>query len=100
MAKIRKLYNQVPHLTQDTTRESNKYNKHHQQEPRGQPFPSRWPQGSNEQVQKREKHKIQKHKWSTKEVPPCTVCKNILLEGLNRFHGPNFTLSSDVDQDL
>ena len=46
-----------------------KYNKHHQQEPRGQPFPSRWPQGSNEQVRKHEKHKTQKtqmiHKRST-----------------------------------
>ena len=27
------------------------------------------------------------------------VNKNILLEGLNRFHGANLTLSSDVDQD-
>ena len=27
-----------------------------------------------------------------------TVSKNILLEGLNRFHGANLTLSSDVDQ--
>ena len=25
--------------------------------------------------------------------------KNILLEGLNGFHGANITLSSDVDQD-
>ena len=25
--------------------------------------------------------------------------KNILLEGLKRFQGANFTLSSDVDQD-
>ena len=25
--------------------------------------------------------------------------KNILLEGLNRVHGTNLTLSSDVDQD-
>ena len=31
MAKIRKRYNQIPRLTQDTTWESNKkYNKHHQ----------------------------------------------------------------------
>ena len=29
-----------------------------------------------------------------------TVSKNSLLEGLNRFHGANLTLSSDVDQDL
>ena len=28
-----------------------------------------------------------------------TVIKNILLEGLNRFHGANLTLSSDVAQD-
>ena len=29
-------------------------------EPRGQPFPSRWPQGRNELTQKHEKHKTQK----------------------------------------
>ena len=28
-----------------------------------------------------------------------TVSKNILLEGLNRFHGAILNLSSDVDQD-
>ena len=27
------------------------------------------------------------------------VSKNILLEDLNRFHGANLTLNSDVDQD-
>ena len=27
------------------------------------------------------------------------VSKNILLEGLNQFHGANLTLSSDEDQD-
>ena len=31
--------------------------KHHKQEPRGQPFPSRRPQGSNEQTWKHDKHK-------------------------------------------
>ena len=41
-AKIRNRYNQVPHLTQDTTWESDKHTiRHHKQEPRGQPFPSR-----------------------------------------------------------
>ena len=29
-----------------------------------------------------------------------TVSKNILLKGLNQFHGANLTLHSDVDQDL
>ena len=28
-----------------------------------------------------------------------TVCKYLLLEGLNQFHGANLTLDSDVDQD-
>ena len=27
-----------------------------------------------------------------------TVNKNILLEGLNKFHGANLALNSDVDQ--
>ena len=36
-AKIGNWYNQVPHLTQDTTRESDENTiKHHKQEPRGQ----------------------------------------------------------------
>ena len=42
MAKISNQYNQVPNLTQDTTWEVNKNAiKHHKQEPRDQPFPSR-----------------------------------------------------------
>ena len=42
VAKIRKRCNQVPHLTQGTTSESDKNTiKHHKPEPRGQPFPSR-----------------------------------------------------------
>ena len=41
-SKIRKRYNQVPHLTQDTTWESNKNTINiTKQEPRGQLFPSR-----------------------------------------------------------
>ena len=69
MAKIRKRYNKVPRLTQDTTWESNKNNKQHQQEPKGQLFSSRWPQGNNEQMREHEKQKTQKaqmiHKRST-----------------------------------
>ena len=42
VAKISNRYNQVPHLPQDTIWESDKKTiKHHKQEPRGQPFPSR-----------------------------------------------------------
>ena len=40
VAKIRNKYNQVPHLTQDTTWESVKNTfKYHKRKPRGQPFP-------------------------------------------------------------
>ena len=39
-------YNQAPYLTQDT----NGKIRLHKQEPRGQPFPNRWPQGINEQT--------------------------------------------------
>ena len=51
-AKIRNRYNQVPHLTQDTNAwENNKLTViHHKREPRGQPFPSRWPHGTNKQT--------------------------------------------------
>ena len=57
---IRKRYNQVPHLTQDATWESDRNTiKHHKQEPWGQPFPSRWPRDSNKQTQKHDKHKTQ-----------------------------------------
>ena len=41
MTKIRKRNNQVPHLTQDATWESNeKHNQHHKQNSKGQPLPS------------------------------------------------------------
>ena len=38
--------------------------KHHKRESRDQPFSSRWPQGSNEQMQKDDKHK----KWITQMI--------------------------------
>ena len=95
-AKVRNRYNQVPRLAQDTTWESDKNTiKHHKQEPRGQPFPSRLPQGSNKQTRKHNKHKtsitqmIHKKKYHLGTVERS---KSILLEGLNRLHGPNLTL--------
>ena len=56
-AKIRNQYNQVTHLTLDTTWKSDKNTiRHHKQATRGQPFPSRWPQGSNKQTRKHDKY--------------------------------------------
>ena len=101
-AKIRNRYNQVPHLTQDTNGKvtnSQLDAKNESQEV------SAFPAGDhkahiNRRVQRHIKHKTeQKHKGSTKEVPPWNGQKNILLEGINRFNGANLTLNSDVDQD-
>ena len=51
----------------------------------------------NRRSQRHNKHKTeQKHKRSTKEVPPRNGQQNILLEGLNRFNGANLTLNSDT----
>ena len=58
LAKLRNRYNQAPHLTKDITLGSHKNTiKHHKREPIDQLFPSRRPQGSNEQTQKKNKHK-------------------------------------------
>ena len=58
MAKIRKGYNQVPHITQDITCESSKNTINMTNKGQmGQPIPSRCPQGSNEQTGKHGKHK-------------------------------------------
>ena len=49
--KIRNRYNQVPHLTQDTNwKVTNSQLDTRKREPRGQPFPSRWPQGTYKQT--------------------------------------------------
>ena len=96
-AEIRTRYNQVPHLTQDTTWESNKNTKkkHHQQEQRGQPFPA---SDHKAAMNRRKSMRNIRHKKHIKEVPSWNG-QYILLEGLNRFQGANPTLSPDVDQD-
>ena len=99
-AKIGKLYNQVPHLTQDTTMGSNKNtinitNKSQEVSP--------FPAGDHKAAMNgRESMRNTRHKNtndSQKKYRLGTVCKNILLEGFNRFNGANLTLSPDVDQD-
>ena len=64
---------------------------------KGSALPNRWPQGSNEQTRKNEKHNYTK--VPQKKYRIGKVNENILLGGLNWFHGTNLTLSSDVDQD-
>ena len=72
-AKIRNRYNQVPHLTQDTNGESDKLTADTTNESQEV---STFPAGDhkahiNKRAQRQSKHKTeQKHKRSTKEVPP------------------------------
>ena len=108
MAKIRKRYNQEPHLTQDTTWESNKNkinitnkrinitNKRQEVSP--------FSAGDHKAaMNRRQSMRNIRHKKHTndpqKKYRLGTVNKNILLEGLNQFHGANLTLNSGVDQD-
>ena len=89
-AKIRSRYNQVPHPTQDT---NGKVTNSQLDTTNESQEVSYFPAGDhkahiNRRAQRQSKHKTeQKHKRSTKEVPPWNGQKNILLEGLNRFNG-------------
>ena len=101
MAKIRNQYNQVPHLTKDTTRESNKTtinitNKSQEVSP--------FPAGDHKAAMNRRKSMKKKQDINNTNDPQKKyriemVSKTTLLEGLNRFHDANLTLSSDMDQD-
>ena len=61
---------------------------------------SPFPAGDHKASINRHARKHNKHKNDPqKKYRLGTISKNILLEGLNPFHGANLTLSSDVDQD-
>ena len=101
-AKIRNPYNQVPHLTQDTNgKVTNSQLDTTNESQEVSPFPAGDHKAHiNRCVQRHSKHKTeQKHKWSTKEVPPWNSPYNILLEGLNQFNCANLVLNFNVDQD-
>ena len=71
-AKIRNRYNQVPHLTQDTNGKvtsSQLYTTNENKEV--SPFPAGDHEAQiNRRTQRHNKHKTEKHKRSTKEIPP------------------------------
>ena len=72
-AKIRSRYNQVPHLTQDTKgKVTNSQFDTTNESKEVSPFPAGDHKAQiNRRVQRHSKHKTeQKHKRSTKEVPP------------------------------
>ena len=83
--------------------ESNKLTiRHHKREPRGQPFPSRWPQDNNKQTRTKAKQTHNRNNMNDpqKKYRLGMVSKYILPEGLDRFNYTNLTLNSDVDQDI
>ena len=74
-AKIRNRYNQVPHPTQDTNgKETNSQLITTNESQEVSPFPAGDHKAQlNRRAQRHNKHKTeQKHKRSTKEVPPWT----------------------------
>ena len=101
--KIRNRYNQVPHLTQDTNRKvTNSQLDITNESQEVSPFPAGDHKAS---INKKTRTKAKQTQISYNMNDPQkkyrlgTVRKNILLEGLNQFHGTNPTLSSDMDQD-
>ena len=100
-AKIRNRYNQVPHLTQDTNGKvtNSQLDKTHESQ-EVSPFPAVDRKAQIfRRAQRHNKHKTEEND-PQKTYGLGTVSKNIILEGLNRFHGGNLTLNSDVDQDI
>ena len=101
MATIRKRYDQVPHLTQNTTWESNENTINITNKSQVvSPFTA----GDHKAAMNR-----QKSMRNTRRKTQMILKRSTALErsvkisnwegGLNRFHGANLTLSSDVDQE-
>ena len=71
-AKIRNRYNQVPHLSQDTNgKVTNSQLDTTNENQEVNPYPAGDHKAQiNRRTQRHNKDKTEKHKWSTKEVPP------------------------------
>ena len=96
-AKIRIRYNQVPQPAQDTNgKVTNSQLDTTNESQEVSPFPAGDHKAHiNRRAQRHSKHKTeQKHKTSTKEVPPWNGQQNISLEGLNRFNGAPISVNS------
>ena len=96
-AKIRNRCNQVPHLTKDTNgKVTNSILDTTNESQEVSPFPAGDHKAQiNRRTQSHNKHKSEKNiNDPQKKYRLGTVSKNILLKGLNRFHGVNLTLNS------
>ena len=99
-AKIRNRYNQVPQLTHDTKgKVTNSQLDTTNESQEASPFPAGDHKAINRRTTQRHyRHKTEKNtNYPQKKYRLGTVSKNILLEGLNQFHGANLTLDSDFD---
>ena len=101
-AKTRNRYNQVPHLTQDTNgKVTNSQLDTTNETQEVSPFPAGGHKAHiNRRLQRHTKHKKEKHKKSTKEVPTLILRSvKYFTGGLKPINGANLTLNSDLDQD-
>ena len=100
-AQNRNRYNQVPHLTWIPHRKVTKTQlniTHKCQEV--SPFPAAdYKAAMNRRESMTNTTYINNTNVPIKKYRLGTVSKNILLEGLSKFHGANLTLNSNVDQD-
>ena len=85
-AQIRNRYNQAPLLTQDTNGSDNATIRHYKRGPRCQPLPSK--ASINRRTRNHNKKDSNNINDPQKKHRLGTLSKNILLEGLNQFHGP------------
>ena len=95
-ANIRNRYNQVPHLTKNTTWvcDINTRKQHIQENQEVSPFLA----GDHKAAMNRQDSTTDTKKDPKKKHRLGTV-STFLQDGLNLFHGTNLTLISDVDQD-
>ena len=94
--KIRNRYNQSPRPTQDITRKVTRTQLNITNNTISQQVTTRqqWTDAKAWKTQDKYNTNDPQKKYRLR-----TFSKNILLEGFNRFHDANLTLSSDVDQD-
>ena len=99
-AKIRNRFNQVPHQTQDTNgKVTNSQLDTTNEGQEVSPFPAGDHKAHiHRRAQMHSKHRTEKNIKDPQEKNALERSVKSFTGGLNRFHGANLTLNSDVDQ--
>ena len=99
--KVQESIQSIPHLTQDTTWESEKSTINITNKSQDfSPFPAGDHKAAiNSRARKYDKHKTYITQMIRKRTTALERSVKYFTGGLNRFHSANLTLSSDVDQD-